>query len=173
MNENGAFPKRKHPRLKYFNYASTGAYYVTICTHNKACLFSRIVGRGLAPAEEFDVEYTKWGALAEQQLLSLATRYPSVIIDRYVIMPNHIHIIFFLHNGTEESDASPTLMDIICTYKSLTTRECRKKGFNGKLFQASFYEHIIRTPNEYENIATYIYHNPARWANDELYSEEY
>ena len=63
-------------------------------------------------------------------------------------------------------------MDIVCAYKSLTTRECRKKGFVGKLFQTSFHEHIIRGKEDYEEIVKYIYENPMRWYYDELYTEE-
>ena len=66
----------------------------------------------------------------------------------------------------------PTLTDIVCTYKSLTTRECKKSGFREKLFQTSFYEHIIRGRDDYEEIVKYIYENPTRWYYDELYAEE-
>ena len=66
----------------------------------------------------------------------------------------------------------PTIMDIICTYKSLTTRMCKKHGFKDKLFQDSFYDHIIRNLEDYRNIAKYIYDNPSRWCYDTLYIEE-
>ena len=61
----------------------------------------------------------------------------------------------------------PTITDIVCAYKSLTTRECKKNGFDGKLFQTSFYEHIIRGREDYEEIVKYIYENPIRWYYDE------
>ena len=64
------------------------------------------------------------------------------------------------------------LSRIVCAYKSLTTRECKKNGFDGKLFQTSFYEHIIRCREDYEEIEKYIYENPIRWYYDELYTEE-
>ncbi|MBQ4091645.1 MAG: hypothetical protein IJC64_04955, partial [Clostridia bacterium] len=79
-------PKRKHPRLKNYDYTSTGAYFVTICTHNRRCVLSKIVGRGLAPAESIGVEYTKFGKIAERNLLLLEKRYSCLKIDRYVIM---------------------------------------------------------------------------------------
>ena len=66
----------------------------------------------------------------------------------------------------------PTIADIVCAYKSLTTRECKKNGFEGILFQTSFYEHIIRGREDYEEIVKYIYENPLRWYYDELYAEE-
>ncbi|MBR2432055.1 MAG: transposase, partial [Clostridia bacterium] len=148
------------------------AYFITICTQNRRCLLSRIVGRGLAPAEINDVEYTLFGEIAKEQLFLLEKRYSFLTIDQYVIMPNHIHIIMILQNDTAGASPRPTIMDIICTYKSLTTRECKKKGFIEKLFQTSFHEHIIRTREEYDEIRKYIYENPIRWYYDELYAEE-
>ena len=66
----------------------------------------------------------------------------------------------------------PTITDIAYTYKSLTTRECKKNGFNGKLFQTSFYEHVIRSCEDYNEIAEYIVNNPKQWELDKLYSKE-
>ena len=94
-------PKRKHPRLGHYDYSTVGAYYITICTQNRRCLLSRIVGRGLAPAE---IQYTAYGQIAREQLLLLEQRYPSLKIDQYVIMPNHIHAILLLE---ETAGASP------------------------------------------------------------------
>ena len=59
--------RRKHPRLDNYDYGSAGAYFVTICTQNRRCVLSRIVGRGLAPAEASGMEYTSFGKIAEQQ----------------------------------------------------------------------------------------------------------
>ncbi len=102
----------------------------------------------------------------------LEDRYPFLTVDRYVIMPNHIHIILILESETAGASPRPTIMDMVCAYKSLTTRECKKKGFTEKLFQTSFYEHIIRGREDYEEIVKYIYENPLRWYYDELYSAE-
>ncbi len=170
--EKKEFSKRKHPRLANYDYSSAGAYFVTICTQNRRCVLSRIVGRGLAPAEATEIEYTSFGKIAEHQLLLLEKRYPCLTVDRYVIMPNHIHVILILNDEAAGASPRPTLMDIICTYKSLITRECKQNGFGDKLFQTSFYEHIIRGLEDYEEIANYIYENPIRWFYDELYTEE-
>ena len=170
MDQVKGLPKRKHPRLKKYDYSSTGAYFITLCTQNRRCLLSRIVGRGLAPAEANDIEYTVWGKIAEKQLLSLEDRYPSLSIDQYTIMPNHIHIILILDKKTAGASPRPTVMDIVCAYKSLTTIECKKNGLNEKLFQTSFYEHVIRDRRDYEEIVKYIYENPLKWYYDELYS---
>ena len=87
-------------------------------------------------------------------------------------MPNHIHAIVILKGKTAGASPRPTVTDILCAYKSLTTRECKKNGFDGKLFQTSFYEHIIRGREDYEETSKYICENPIRWYYDELYAEE-
>ena len=87
-------------------------------------------------------------------------------------MPNHIHIVLVLNEKAAGASPRPTITDIVCAYKSLTTRECKKNGLNGNLFQISFYEHIIRGQEDYEEIVKYIYENPIRWLYDELYAEE-
>ena len=172
MDNEKELPKRKHPRLDSFDYSSAGAYFVTICTQNRRCVLSRIVGREQAPAETNGIEYTLFGKIAEKQLLLLEDRYPCLSVDRYVIMPNHIHVILILRSDTAGASPRPTLMDMVCAYKSLTTRECKKKGFAEKLFQTSFHEHIIRGREDYEGTVKYIYENPLRWYYDELYAEE-
>ena len=63
MDEKNKLPKRKHPRLDNYDYSSAGAYFVTICTQNRRCVLSRIVGRGLAPAEANGMEYTSFGKI--------------------------------------------------------------------------------------------------------------
>jgi REP element-mobilizing transposase RayT len=172
MDKEKELPKRKHPRLDNYDYSSAGAYFVTICTQNRRCVLSRIVGRGLAPAEITGVEYTSFGEIAEKQLFLLKDRYPYFAVDKYVIMPNHIHVIMILSGRAVGASPRPTSADIVCTYKSFTTRECKNNGFEGKLFQTSFYEHIIRGRKDYEEIVKYIYENPIRWYYDELYAEE-
>ena len=172
MDKEKELPKRKHPRLDNYDYSSAGAYFVTICTQNRRRVLSRIVGRGLAPAETTAIEYTYLGETAEKQLFLLADRYPYLTIDQYVIMPNHIHAILILNGETAGASPRPTLTDIVCTYKSLITRECKKNGFREKLFQTSFYEHIIRGREDYKEIVKYIYENPIRWHYDELYTDE-
>ena len=161
-------PKRKHPRLNHYDYSTAGAYFITICTHSRRCLLSRIVGRGLAPAK---IQYTAYGQIAQEQLLLLEQRYPSLIIDQYVIMPNHIHAILLLEETAGDSQR-PTVMDIVCAYKSLTTRQCKKVQPIDKLFQTSFYEHVIRGCEDYKEIAQYIVNNPKQWELDKLYSKE-
>ena len=177
-------PQRKHIRLRNYDYSLNGGYFITICTQNKRCVLSsivgrgliptaeeRAVGRGLAPAEqECIIEYTECGKIAEEQLQLLEKRYGGLTIDRYVIMPNHIHAIFIISDAAGASPR-PTIMDIVCAYKSLTSRACKGKYAGNKLFQTSFYEHVIRGEEDYLHIAKYIDENPLGWYYDELYTE--
>ena len=86
-------------------------------------------------------------------------------------MPNHIHVILLMENKAAGASPRPTLMDIICTYKSLVTIACKKNGYADKLFQTSFHEHIIRGREDHDEIVRYIHENPMRWAYDDLYVE--
>ena len=163
-----SLPKRKHPRLDHYDYSSPGAYFVTVCTQNRRCLLSRIVGRGLAPAE---IQYTAYGQIAKDQLWLLEQRFPSLKIDQYVIMPNHIHMILVLEEAAGVNPR-PTITNIVCAYKSLVTRQCMLLQPIDKLFQTSFYEHVIRGREDYNEIAEYIVNNPKKWELDSLYSKE-
>lgn len=143
-------------------------YFITICSDNKKCIFSKIVGQGLAPAE---VKLTRYGKIAEEQLLLLKNRYKTIDVNEFVIMPNHIHIILSIHGSAAGASPCPTVSDIICVYKSLTTRICKKAGYqNQKIFQTSFYDHIIRDNEDYITKAQYIENNPAKWQEDKYYA---
>ena len=122
-------PKRKHPRLKEYDYSQNGCYFVTICTEKRVQILSKIVGRGLAPAEmEYDIRLSKYGAIAKQQLFELEERFENVVIDYYCIMPNHIHLIIAI-DETAAASHRPTLNDIVCSFKSITTRLIRRPSW--------------------------------------------
>ena len=158
-------PKRKHTRLKHYDYSLPGYYYVTIHTAQTDIRLSTVV-RGLAPATA-RVSLLEAGIVAEQQLLALRERYPYVRIDKYVIMPTHIHAILQLE-GEGITEPRPSLTDIVCTYKSLATRQinqqCNTPG--RKLFQTSFYETVLRNETAYQECWNYIEDNPAKWLQD-------
>ena len=120
------------------------------------------VGEGLAPPE-YQAKLTSYGKIAAEQLYLLETRYPNLSVMDYIIMPDHIHAIIFLRKNTGGASPSPTLNDVICAYKSLTSRICKKIYGTEKLFQRSFAEHIIRNKDDYETRKKYIYENPTRW----------
>ena len=171
------FPKRKSTRLKNFDYSSVGAYFVTICVRDRMQILSEIVrtdltsvdktiviavGEGLAPPE-ITVKLKPCGEVVKEQLQLIETRFPSVTVEDYVIMPDHIHAVIFLHGKVGGASPSPTLDDVICAFKSLASRSCKQKYGIEKMFQRSSAEHIVRDREDYETRRKYIYENPKRW----------
>ena len=162
-------PKRKPIRLPDYDYSSSGAYFVTICTHDRRCILSRItVGEALAPPV---VMLSPIGQCVKEQLLALPKRYPTVHIDNYAIMPNHIHLLVSFNTDSGGASPSPTLFDVVRVLKSLSTRLSRDNLGNLPLWQRSFHEHVIRNDNDYCEIWEYIDANPAKWAEDRYYEQ--
>ena len=161
-------PKRKPTRLKNYNYSTSGAYFITICVKDRKQLLGKIVGQGLAPAENI---LTKYGNIARIQIELLEERYKGIKIDKYVIMPNHIHILISNYEMAAGASPCPTISDVICAFKSITTRMCKKEGLKEQhLFQSSFHDHIIRGEKDYQKIWEYIDTNVINWEKDCFYS---
>ncbi len=148
-------PKRKQNRLKGYDYSSNAAYFVTICTDNQKCLFGKIVGNGL--------DLSDYGNIAENDLKNLPRHFPHIILDKYIIMPNHIHAIIIINkaDGIELSRPLPPLSTVIGLYKSGVSR---KIGL--PIWQKSFHDHIIRNEKVYQEIWEYIDTNPLKWELD-------
>lgn len=156
-------PVRKHSRLSQYDYRENGYYFITICTKNHQELFSRIYMD--SQGNFLSNQLTPMGKIAQSELCALEQRYPCIRIDKYVIMPNHIHVIFCLYQD-QASEFRTSITDIICTYKSITARKCRQISHVPKVFQDSFYDHVIRNQQDYAMIWTYIDANPQRWKED-------
>ena len=157
--------QRKHIRLKQYDYAEEGVYFITFCTKNRAPLLSHIVGRGdLTPPQ---VYLTDIGNTADEMTRNIPKYYPGIYIDCYVIMPNHIHMLIRItpENGGVGSPR-PTVMQIVKALKGIITRQL---GFS--IWQTGFYDHIIRDDGDYQIRFRYIEENPARWPQDEYYQE--
>ena len=155
-------PTRKNTRLKNFDYSYEGAYFITICTQNHAQILSEIVGEG-SPLPQL----THQGEIAEKIILSVNQKYPTVKVDKFVIMPNHIHIIFVI-DSNGRGNPSPTISTVIGWLKYSITKTINQyfgKGQN-KIFQRSFYDHIIRDRDDYLKIWNYIDQNPHKWQED-------
>ena len=146
--------KRKPNRLKNYDYSQNGAYFITICVQDRKPILSQIiVGEGLAPPV---LKLLPFGECIKEQINNLEIRYENVKIDNYVIMPNHIHILMRIENQTGGASPSPTVSDIICAFKSLSTLECKKLLPIDILFQRSYHDHIIRDDIDYQQICNIL-----------------
>ena len=166
--------RRKRIRLSASNYEA-GWYFITICTENRENLLaniSPIVGaddsvRPCAIFQQSIPELTPVGQITKNCLEQVSDAENGIRIDKYVIMPNHIHIIICLDEKMG-GQSRPPLQRIVQRFKSITTRLCWKTGLQ-TLWQRSFYDHIIRNEQEYLRIWQYIDENPAKWTEDEYY----
>lgn len=160
--------KRKANRLKDFDYSTNGAYFVTICTKDRKCTLSKVVGDG------FPIPNTKaLGKISSRYIEKISEKYPMVYVDKYILMPNHIHMVLFIENcDIGMGNPSPTLGNIIGWLKYNITKEYNAMSVDkASVFQRSYYDHIIRNDRDYLEILEYIENNPLKWKSDELYSE--
>ena len=176
VNMRHDLPKRKHPRLRDYDYSQNGYYHITVCTQNNSPILSRIaVGRGLAPADATaNIELTAIGNIVEEQLLDLPNRFHNISIDKYVIMPTHIHVIIAISGDAAGASPRPTLMDAVRVLKSMSTRLCNQHdNLKGrKIWQTSFYDEVIQNEEAYKYIWQYIDSNPTLWDKDKYNRKE-
>ena len=156
-------PERKHIRLKEYDYSTPGTYFVTVCAYEHRNLFARIAS-GENGAE---LSLTAFGCIARDRLCALEQRCPGLRIEKYVVMPNHIHALIAIEKAEKPVD----LTAAVCAFKSLTTRECHRLDAKLRVFQTSFYDHVVRGTADYEQIWQYIDNNPAKWAEDRFFRE--
>jgi len=157
MTFNPDIHHRRSIRLRDYDYTSAGAYFVTICTQGKECLFGRIDGEVMVANDA--------GWLVESVWYSLSERFSGTELDAFVIMPNHVHFIVFLV-GTS---SPPTLGSVVRAFKSISAIEVnRVLGRQGQpLWQRNYYERVVRDDGELHGFREYIQHNPVCWAEDE------
>jgi REP element-mobilizing transposase RayT len=166
---------RRSIRLRGYDYSEAGAYFVTVCTQNRECLFGEIV--------DGKVILNDAGRMVESIWNELHQHYKGVETDEFVVMPNHFHGIIVLvgaglalpridttiRQNQGAASSAPTLGDIVRTFKSKSTiyvnRLLVRTG--QRLWQRNYYEHIIRTEDEMNRLREYIVNNPAQWALDE------
>ena len=169
MTKNNALPKRKPNRLQGYDYSSNGVYFVTICTQNKDCILGRIVGGGVLDAPK--IELSKYGKAVDEQIALINSIYDNVIVEKYVIMPNHIHLLIRIENISESgmSRAPSPTNSVIAIFVS-TLKRFTNKNAGEKIWQRSYYDHIVRNENEYLKIWEYINSNAQKWQNDKYYT---
>jgi putative transposase len=163
-------PKRKLQRLRNYDYSQNGAYFVTICTHKRLCLFGQIKDKMLCLNDAGQMVFNRFNEIPQF--------YSGIEIDQFIVMPNHLHAILMInHSGTTQgSFPTMALPGYIQRFKSLTTRlyiEGVKNGcyppFDKKLWQKSYYDHIIRSEKQYQKVSEYIQTNPLKWQEDKYF----
>jgi len=149
-------PRRKTLRLRSFDYSGTGAYFITVCAHRRSPIFGRcaggelrLSGAGLAVVKCWD---------------EIPAHFPSVELDAFVVMPNHVHGILFLVRAGH----APPLQTVVGSFKSAAAREVNGlRGTGGNpVWQRGYYERVVRSEEELEAIRQYVSDNPRGWTSD-------
>jgi len=171
---------RRSIRLKGYDYSRPGAYFITICTQDRACLFGEVV--------DGEMRLNDAGQMVQDVWDELPAFYPGVQTDAFIVMPNHIHGIIILVGADpcvcpntgqtigQPQGVAPTrlsLPDVVHRFKTMTTKRyidgVKKFGwtpFRRRLWQRNYYEHIIRNDHALQRIREYIWTNPLRWHLD-------
>ena len=158
-------------RLKEYDYASPGAYFVTVVTQNHLCILGKVISGVM--------QTNTLGRIAQECWQEIPVHFLDIEIEPFVIMPNHIHGIITIHENvirgtiyrapaTEKygRPAVGSIPTIIRTYKASGSRRVRQEMGMVKIWQRNYYEHIIRNQLELEDLAGYILSNPQTWADD-------
>ena len=181
--------RRRSIRLKEYDYRTSGAYFVTMCAYERACLFGEVVNGVM--------RLNRLGCVVSEEWRRTPDLRSNVELDAFVVMPNHLHAILLLHEESTPSDGgvganrwfaprlggrpaletqsnsglvANSLGAIIGQFKSVVTK--RIGAFpdgSGRtpIWQRNYWEHIIRTDAELDRVRQYILDNPARWTEDE------
>ena len=158
-----AFPQRKPTRWKDFDYSSAGAYFVTVCTEGRRPVLSHLVGGDVLDAPK-RMELLPYGRIAEKYLLQLNAFYTDIQIDQYVIMPNHIHIMLCVRKSGASRTSPPTRQHAAVSQFISTFKRFCNKEYGENIWQARYYDHVIRNQQDYNEIWKYIENNPTKWA---------
>jgi REP element-mobilizing transposase RayT len=177
QNKYDNFRRQTH-RLKGFDYSSLGYYFVTICTKNRFNYFGEI--------KDNEMQLSNIGKIAKQFWQKIPSHFPFIQLDKFIVMPNHIHGIIkivpvatqhiaslqkqifakiLLRHHNKFGPQSNNLSSVIRGYKTGVKIFAIKN--NIELFwQQRFYDRIIHNENELNHIRQYILNNPRNWLND-------
>lgn len=178
LDLNQCYPSRRSIRLPDYDYRRSGVYFVTVRTYQHTSLFGRITDGDVVRNDLGNVVHSEW--------LHVAQARTNVLLDNYVIMPNHLHGIVVIKSENDHVGSSyipmanrkrrGTLLSgslgaIVGHFKAAVSRRAKRLelGYNTIIWQRNYYEHIIRNEKSLNEIRKYIHENPARWAKDELY----
>jgi len=167
-------PKRKNLRLRGFDYSTPGAYFITVCTYLRENTLSHVVG---AIQESPGTELSEYGKIVDKIINNIPERF-KITVDRYVIMPNHIHLILIINDDEIRAIRESPLRErsvlskVIGYIKMNSSKEIHSRFDCMNVWQRGFHDHIIRNRFDYERIAKYIHENPTRWQYDCFFSEK-
>ena len=150
-----AYPVRQQNRLKGFDYGSNGAYHVIICTSGHRHLFWKKNGECLLSPD---------GKIVKQQIKKLSETYETLHVDKFVIMPNHLHLLLSIDDSLSDEELRPTVIRAVKQFKGAVT-----KALGYSPWQKSFFDHAIRCEDDYKNTWPYIENNPSKWRDDEYF----
>ena len=165
-----SLPCRKTIRLQNYDYSQNGAYFVTICTAQRQPLFGKIislpsnaVGAGPRPAR---VELSPYGEIVAQTWDDLPNHNSGLSLGPFIIMPDHIHGILILEGRAGLGPAPTAIPELVRQLKSFSARKINKISNEPKraIWQRGYYEHVLRSQQDFDGAAQYIRGNPARWA---------
>ena len=164
----------KSTRLKHWDYSSNGRYYITICTKNREYSLGNI--------KNGEMKLSVVGKIVSNEWIRTKQIRQNVVLDEWVIMPNHFHGIVIIDNDYVECNVethghaslqtehankfgpqSKNLSAIIRGFKGATTKQIHLTGFHDFAWQPRFHEHIIRNEKGLNRIRTYIKNNPLQW----------
>lgn len=159
-------PRRKFIRWPGFDYRLPGPYHVVICIEGRRNL--------LADIEANTHILRPTGAMVEHVWNSGPERYPEIGLDAFVVMPNHLHLVFWI--GPIKLNVTPSVGDVMKWFKSETAvrygrgvRELGWPAYAGRLWQRNDYDRVIRTDRELAAVREYIENNPGVWTDDTLF----
>ena len=167
--------RRRSIRLKNYDYAQAGAYFVTLCTRDRACLFGDV--------RDDKICLNADGQVADECWATIPDHVRGVSLDVWVVMPNHVHGIVVIdstgHVGAQHAAPLPaplqhrgvlsgSLAAVVRSFKSAVTKRINDgRGTPGAaVWQRNYYDHIIRSEESLNRIRQYILDNPARWSFD-------
>lgn len=155
---------RRSIRLQGYDYAQSGAYFITLCTWQRQRLFGEIVNN--------EMQLNNYGEIIQFHWDSLPKHHDYLELDEFIIMPNHVHgILVLTDNPTCKKRHG--LPEIIRGFKTFSARRINKiRRLSGvPVWQRGYYEHIIRQEKSLMAIREYIVKNPLSWEEDELYCD--
>ena len=152
-------PVRKKNRLQTYDYQTPGYYFLTFCTADRACLLGYVTEADETRPSR--VVLSDAGIVVEESIRAIPDHYAGVLLDKYVIMPNHVHMILVFQ---DTGRPCPAISRIVQQLKGVITKRLGKN-----IWQIHFHDHVIRGETDYREIWEYIDNNPAKWALDRYY----